>query len=412
MKHFILIISAILTLNVYADMMDYYMMAIVPSLNKTGTITSPSSGRIWMDRNLGASATCTQPASAYASVGEYIDAQERCFGGYYQWGRDSDGHEAYNSTETVTQSATRIVEHGKFIANHDDWMTTDTNGALRSEEWNPCPEGFYVPTSEEFEAENISNIDDAFNKLKMPLSGSRHPWGDYFSRAYSGDFWSKTVSSGRASLLSIANNVGILSTRSFASGKAVRCIQEPNVIVSSSGKTWMDRNLGAMRACQSYDDEACYGDYYQWGRTYDGHQKPDSDLNDTQSATTTPAHGSFITVNAHDEDWMEPLRDSSGSIRESEWNVCPFGFRIPTWEEVQNEFILNREDAFAKLKLPASGFRQDTSGSMYYQGNTGYLWTTTPSGSVAACLFYFDGSGGRCSYGRANGYPVRCIKEH
>jgi len=30
-----------------------------------------------------------------------------------------------------------------------------------------------------------------------------------------------------------------------------------------TGKTWLDRNLGASKVCTSVRDTACYGDYYQ-----------------------------------------------------------------------------------------------------------------------------------------------------
>ena len=35
---------------------------------------------------------------------------------------------------------------------------------------------------------------------------------------------------------------------------------------------WLDRNLGASRVCISHNDKQCYGDYFQWGRSSDGHE--------------------------------------------------------------------------------------------------------------------------------------------
>jgi hypothetical protein len=40
----------------------------------------------------------------------------------------------------------------------------------------------------------------------------------------------------------------------------------------TTGKTWMDRNLGASQVANSSTDAASYGDLYQWGRRADGHQ--------------------------------------------------------------------------------------------------------------------------------------------
>ena len=39
------------------------------------------------------------------------------------------------------------------------------------------------------------------------------------------------------------------------------------VTSSYTGKVWLDRNLGASQVCTALDDTACYGDYYQWGRS-------------------------------------------------------------------------------------------------------------------------------------------------
>ena len=44
-------------------------------------------------------------------------------------------------------------------------------------------------------------------------------------------------------------------------------------MTTSTGKTWMDRNLGATQVATSSADTASYGDLYQWGRAADGHEK-------------------------------------------------------------------------------------------------------------------------------------------
>ena len=41
----------------------------------------------------------------------------------------------------------------------------------------------------------------------------------------------------------------------------------------ATGRTWMDRNLGASRVATGNTDAEAYGDLYQWGRAADGHQK-------------------------------------------------------------------------------------------------------------------------------------------
>jgi hypothetical protein len=64
-----------------------------------GTVISPATGRVWMDRNLGADQVATGPSDA-ASIGDY-----------YQWGRLADGHEDPSSAQPPPQEVqqTRLV---------------------------------------------------------------------------------------------------------------------------------------------------------------------------------------------------------------------------------------------------------------------------------------------------------------
>ena len=61
-----------------------------------------------------------------------------------------------------------------------------------------------------------------------------------------------------------------------------------DVYSPKTGKTWMDRNLGASRAATSSKDSEAYGDLYQWGRAADGHQKRNSATTRKLSSTDTP----------------------------------------------------------------------------------------------------------------------------
>jgi len=183
-------------------------------------------------------------------------------------------------------------------------------------------------------------------------------------------------------------------------------------------KVWLDRNLGAARVCETFDDEACYGDYYQWGRNFDGHQ-------DSLSGTTIVrgindedvGHGDFIIKS---EDWVAAL--GSGNRRVLNWSktdgssVCPIDFRVATLSEFQAELfgtvaIQNRDDAFSNfLKLPSSGIRKFSSGTLVKKGTRGEIWTSS-STSVRSRVIYFDSNNAiSLSELRAQGYSVRCIK--
>lgn len=61
-----------------------------------------------------------------------------------------------------------------------------------------------------------------------------------------------------------------------------------------TGNIWLDRNLGATQVCTSFDDALCYGDYYQWGRNYDGHQDENSQTTNTQATDVNNIDSNFI----------------------------------------------------------------------------------------------------------------------
>ena len=61
-----------------------------------------------------------------------------------------------------------------------------------------------------------------------------------------------------------------------------------------TGKTWLDRNLGATQVATSSTDAASYGDLYQWGRAADGHQVRTSATQNTQATTWSADDGSNL----------------------------------------------------------------------------------------------------------------------
>jgi len=80
-----------------------------------GTVISPNTGKIWLDRNLGAARVCTNMTDT------------ACYGDYYQFGRDVDGHEDSLSATTNIKSATVVnVGNGEFIIGGSNW--TDKYG--------------------------------------------------------------------------------------------------------------------------------------------------------------------------------------------------------------------------------------------------------------------------------------------
>ena len=142
------------------------------------------------------------------------------------------------------------------------------------------------------------------------------------------------------------------------------------VISPYTGKIWLDRNLGAKRVCQSIDDELCFGDYFQWGRRSDGHEKKTSKIVTEHAQSFRVSHGKFIAPKKLNtemgEGWL--LNDRSGNF-EKLWhgeaapnNPCPTHFRVPTSYELTQEIISSDMDSLIKayqsfLKIPHASIR-------------------------------------------------------
>ena len=186
-----------------------------------------------------------------------------------------------------------------------------------------------------------------------------------------------------------------------------------------TGRVWLDRNLGASQVCTSFDDPLCYGDYYQWGRNFDGHQ-------DSGSATTTTlatdvnnvGHGNLILGSG---DWASV--DSNKSIRSANWSktdgssVCPVGFRVPSITELRAETldngVTNRNTAFTNfLKLPSAGIRDTlhTNGMVLYVFST--VWAISPTSIPIMNYLLFEATSAATtgSYNTTAASSVRCIK--
>ena len=192
-----------------------------------------------------------------------------------------------------------------------------------------------------------------------------------------------------------------------------------------TGKVWLDRNLGASQVCTTLDDTACYGDYYQWGRNIDGHEKSTSAASSTQATDiNSVGHSNFIiSSSSYSYDWAWNA-DSDGALRSVNWSktdgtsVCPVGFRVPTIIELADETINSVDgvsynlDVFNNfLKLPAAGFRYHADGLLYAQGEDVQIWSSNVSGSSSADLD-LDGSDARIGYhSHAYGFSVRCIQD-
>ncbi len=194
-----------------------------------------------------------------------------------------------------------------------------------------------------------------------------------------------------------------------------------------TGKTWMDRNLGASQVATSSTDAAAYGDLYQWGRRADGHQCRNSATITTRSSIDQPAHGNFIIISNRNEqedlDWRTTTNNNLWQGVNGINNPCPQGYRIPTRNELNSEMLSwnnqNTQAAYQSvLKLTFAGRRDSETGQVELNpwSSTAYgsYWTTddyTPHVYNAMRATLDIQNSAMMYYGyKSEGLSVRCIK--
>ncbi len=204
----------------------------------------------------------------------------------------------------------------------------------------------------------------------------------------------------------------------YAEG-SIFCTNGPTEIVDKinpkTGKTWMDRNLGATRAAINNSDTQAYGDYYQWGRGADGHQCRDSNTTTTLSSTNQPGHGDFILVANTPSDWRSPQNSNLWQGINGINNPCPSGYRIPTEAEFVEEYLSWENRTItggfeSPLKWVMTGVRRNSDGVFFEEANSGHNWASNISESGAPRFIFGFVFSLVDDIPRATGVPVRCIK--
>jgi uncharacterized protein (TIGR02145 family) len=214
--------------------------------------------------------------------------------------------------------------------------------------------------------------------------------------------------------------VSVADTSSTYPAGTVNCAAGATAVVDvtnpTTGKTWMDRNLGATQVATSSTDAASYGDLYQWGRRAEGHQCRTSSTTATLSSVDQPAHGNFILATSAPWDWRSPQSTNLWQGVNGVNNPCPSGYRIPTETEINAERLSWSQNtssgAFASpLKLPMAGRRFAYEGLLNNVGISGFYWSSTVSGTNSRGLHFDSNIAGIAVYNRAGGFSVRCLKD-
>ena len=230
--------------------------------------------------------------------------------------------------------------------------------------------------------------------------------------------------------------------------------------------TFMDRNLGAVS--NTSGDAGTIGLLYQWGRkdpftasssfssqteisVYDGSGtsftfsskiklvSTDNNLNNSIINPTV----FYVVSGSGYYDWYTSTHSLS-SQNDALWggasttspadktifDPCPAGWRVPAceggyspWSALgANGTAISSVGTFANYGVtwtaitagywPLSGYRYYYDGAIYYTGSYGFCWSASPN-SYKGLQVYFSSSEVYPSNGngRADGYPVRCVKE-
>ena len=201
-------------------------VVVIPLIETVGpkvpTVTS-GTGRVWMDRNLGAYRVAESATGSKA------------YGHLFQWGRLADGHELRYGPTTTTQSNGNEPVDGKFIIDHDDWRATPNNSLWQGANGinNPCPEGFRIPTYAEWQDELDEWVPKIarggyLSPLKVPLAAFRS-FTDGGVGAVEGEvfYWSADpkVGTGDAYFVSAEKTKWDGYSNSRAYGMSIRCIR-------------------------------------------------------------------------------------------------------------------------------------------------------------------------------------------
>lgn len=204
---------------------SYFSNVLELEIVDCNTVYNHVTGRVWMDRNLGAAQVATSPTDVAS------------YGDLYQWGRGADGHHVPTSLTSLTLSESAQPNHGDFILNEEtpyNWLTSMNNNLWQGVDGinNPCPSGFRLPTEAEWDEERLSwssnDSEGAFSSpLKLPLAGLREfENGVLVFGGVRARYWSSTAFEFSTRMLDFDANGCLIQFSTRAVGLSARCIKD------------------------------------------------------------------------------------------------------------------------------------------------------------------------------------------
>ncbi|WP_294276912.1 T9SS type A sorting domain-containing protein [uncultured Chryseobacterium sp.] len=198
----------------------------------------------------------------------------------------------------------------------------------------------------------------------------------------------------------------------------------------ADGKIWLQQNLGSTKVAGAVSDADAYGDLFQWGRWDDGHQLRNSATAAAPSPNSPDGLGtgsSFIlgsstaswwSGNSSSDQWSASNAASVTSANGADpCKAIGPGWKMPSQADWANligtETVNSPAAAYASnLKLPAGGYRSNTSGGFTFVGQRGYFWSSDTANSGGKYLYIGTASANASSGApRGQGASVRCIKD-
>ena len=215
-------------------------------------------------------------------IGETVWAPVNCgyhkddfkYGKLYQWGRKyGQGYSLdYDESEPIIMEGPVSLEEAQSLDNevffykygnhytydcitpmNDKYWNSGTEENPKKSQYDPCPNGWRVPTITELKnlrnnksSETINSVgiegcwfsgfkvySDSVPRVFLPVAGSRGGhYGDIYERGFQGDYWSSTVSrkdgpySYCAQYLHFISSYDSLNDSGRAHAHSVRCVQE------------------------------------------------------------------------------------------------------------------------------------------------------------------------------------------